>query len=177
MPNYKISPSGPFDHIVAFGIGFAAGFAVLFIFFKIAALSVIGGLVYGTVNIFIAAQNAAAKRRQKLRAQFFDLLEAASVAMRAGSPFFKALQNAKEDLLLIYSQNSDIIAELEIIKGKFNNAVPLSEILTDFAERSGLEDIKSFASIYSAIEGKSNRADEIVRETQQIIADKMEIEI
>jgi len=177
MPNYKISPSGFFDHIIAFAVGFASGFAVLFIFYKITALSAAGGLVYGAVNVFISAQSAAAKRRQKLRAQFFDLLEAASVAMRSGSPFFKALQNAKEDLLLVYSEGSDIIAELEIITGRFNNAVPLSEILTDFAERSGLEDIKSFASIYSAIEGKSNRADEIVRETQQIIADKMEIEM
>ena len=35
----------------------------------------------------------------------------------------------------------------------------------------------SFASIYATIEGKSSRADEIVRETQQIIADKMEIEM
>lgn len=33
------------------------------------------------------------------------------------------------------------------------------------------------ASIYATIEGKSSRADEIVRETQQIIADKMEIEM
>ena len=39
------------------------------------------------------------------------------------------------------------------------------------------EDVASFASIYATIEGKSSRADEIVRETQQIIADKMEIEM
>ena len=60
---------------------------------------------------------------------------------------------------------------------KFNNAVSLSAAFSDFAERSGLEDIASFASIYSTIEGKSSRADEIIRETQQIIADKMEIEM
>ena len=33
------------------------------------------------------------------------------------------------------------------------------------------------ASIYETIEGKSSRADEIVRETQQIISDKMEMEM
>ena len=63
-----------------------------------------------------------------------------------------------------------------IIK-KFYNAIPLSESFADFARRSGLEDVASFASIYATIEGKSSRADEIVRETQQIIADKMEIEM
>ena len=60
---------------------------------------------------------------------------------------------------------------------KFNNAVPLSQSFSDFAKRSGLEDIESFASIYATIEGKSSRADEIIKETQQIIADKMEIEM
>jgi len=177
IPDYKASPSGVFDHIAAFATGFGAGFCVLFIFYKITGLSVTGGLVYGLINVFVASQNAIIKRKRRLRVQFFDLLETMSVAMRAGLPMVKALQGAKEDLLLIYSETSDIITELEIITGKFNNAVPLSEVFMDFAERSGLEDINSFASIYATIEGKSGRADEIVRETQQIIADKMGIEM
>ena len=79
--------------------------------------------------------------------------------------------------MLLYPEDSDIITELDIIIGRFNNAVPISEAFSDLAVRSGLEDIMSFASIYATIEGKSGRADEIVRETQRIIADKMEIEM
>ena len=176
-PDYSVSPLALPDHILAFIIGFAAGFAVLFIFYKIIPLSIFGGAIFGIVNIFASAQSAIAKRKHKLRIQFFDLLEAMSVAMRAGNPPLKALESAREDLSLIYSDNSDILTELDIIIGRFNNAVPLSEIFSDFARRSGLEDINSFASIYATIEGKSSRADEIVRETQQIIADKMEIEM
>ena len=89
----------------------------------------------------------------------------------------KALQSAREDLSLIYPENADIIIELDVIIGKFNNAVPLSKAFFDLADRSGLEDISSFASIYATIEGKSGRTDEIVRDTQQIIADKMEIKM
>jgi tight adherence protein B len=134
-------------------------------------------LVFGVVNIFAAMHSAAKKRTLKLRVQFFDLLEAMSVAMRAGNTLLGSLQSAREDLSLIYPDDSDIITELDIIIGRFNNAVPLSESFSDLAQRSGLEDINSFASIYATIEGKSGRADEIVRETQQIIADKMEIEM
>jgi tight adherence protein B len=100
-----------------------------------------------------------------------------SVAMRAGNPMLKSLQSARGDLGMIYPEGSDIIIELDIIIGKFNNAVPLSVAFEDFAKRSELEDINSFASIYATIEGKSSRADEIIRETQQIISDKMEIEM
>jgi tight adherence protein B len=176
-PDYKQSSAVMVDHIVAFAIGFIAGFLVLFIFYKLLALSFVGGFVLGLINIFVSVHSSIQKRTVKLRIQFFDLLEAMSVAMRAGKPMLLSLQSAREDLLLMYPQSSDIITELDNIIAKFNNAVSLSESFSNLAERSGLEDIKSFASIYATIEGKSSRADEIVRETQQIIADKMEIEM
>lgn len=177
IPDYNVTPSGLFDHIMAFLIGCTAGFAVLFIFYKLIVISLIGGAIFGVINIFIASQGAIKKRKAALRTQFFDMLEAMSVSMRAGNPPLRALESAREDLLLIYSEDTDIVTEINIIIGKFNNAVPLSEVFSDWAERSGLEDIASFASIYATIEGKSSRADEIVRETQQIISDKMEIEM
>jgi len=177
VPDYKLCPSATADHGLAFLIGFAIGFLVLFIFFKITLLSIAGGMAFGVGNIIISAHNAVNKRITKLRISFFDMLEAMSVAMRAGNPVLMSLQSAREDLILIYPEDSDIITELDIIVGRFNNAVSLAEAFSDLAERSGLEDIASFASIYSTIEGKSGRADEIVRETQQIIADKMEIEM
>jgi len=176
-PDYSRSPSTAIDHALAFLLGFAAGFLILHIFYMLLLLSIIGGVVFGVVNIFSSARSAVKKRKLKLRVQFFDLLEATSVSMRAGSPLLKSLQSAREDLLLIYPEDSDIVVEIESIIGKFNNAVPLSEAFSDLAVRSGLEDIASFASIYATIEGKSSRADEIVRETQHIIADKMEIEM
>lgn len=177
VPDYTASPCSILDYIFAFITGFAVGFAVLFIFYKIILLSVLGGIAVGTVNIFVSEQAAIRKRIKRLRVQFFDMLEAMSVSMRAGNPVLKALESAREDLLLIYGEDSDIIAELGVMISRFRNAVPLSQAFADFAERSGLEDAESFASVYATIEGKSSRADEIVRETQQIIADKMEIEM
>jgi len=177
IPDYTVSPAKLPDHILAYLIGFIAAFAVVFIFYKIVIVSVIAGALFGVIFIFTSAQGKTKKRRSKLRVQFFDLLEAMSVAMRAGNPPLKALESAREDLSLIYAEDADIIIELDIIIARFNNAVPLSEVFADFGRRSGLEDINSFASIYATIEGKSSRADEIVREIQQIIADKMEIEM
>ena len=177
IPDYTQSPSTLINHIVAFFAGFAAGFAVLFVFYKLVVLSILGGVIVGVINIFASARAAVTMRLQQLRLQFFDMLEAMSVAMRAGNPVLKALESARNDLVLIYSEKSDIIVELDIIVARFHNAVPLSKGFMDFAERSGLEDVASFASIYATIEGKSSRADEIVRETQQIISDKMEIEM
>ena len=176
-PNYSVTPNRLPDHILNFLIGFVLGFLILYVYYKILLLSLIGGGLYGYINIFIGARAAVKKRLTRLRLQFRDMLEALSVSMRAGNPPAKALQSTREDLLLLYDENSDIIIETDIIIALFNNAIPLSEAFHDFAARSGLEDIESFASIYATIEGRSSRADEIVRQTQAIISDKMEIEM
>ena len=176
-PDYTASPCTPTDHLSNFLIGFGAGFVILFVFYKIIPLSLAGGAVMGIVNIFLGEQRAIQKRLKNLRIQFYDMLEAMSVSMRAGNPVAKALASAREDLRLIYSENSDIIVELDIFLLLFDRGVRISEGLTRFAERCGLEDVASFASVYATIEGKAGRADEIVRETQQIISDKMAIEM
>jgi len=165
------------DHMLSYLLGFAAGFLILFIFYRLILLSVAGGAILGLVNVFSSDRRAVMKRKLKFRLQFYDLLEAMSVSMRAGGTMLKAMSGARSDLLLIYPENSDIIIELDAIIGRFNNAIPLSDAFTNLAKRTGLEDIASFATIYATIEGKSGRADEIIKETQQIIADKMEIEM
>ncbi len=177
IPNYKKSASTIFDHIVAFFIGFLIGGLVLYVFYKITIISLIGGAIFGAINIFVAIRKAKVKRLILLRTQFFDLLESMAVSMRSGSPVLRALENAREDLKIIYSVNSDIIKEVNIIILKFNNAIQLSDAFYDFANRSGLEDVYSFATVFATIEGKSSRAHEIVAQTQEIIADKIEIEM
>ena len=106
VPDYTVSRCTVWDHILAFLVGSAAGFLVLFIFYKIILLSILGGAVTGVVNIFAAEQRTLQKRIRHLRTQFFDLLEAMSVAMRAGNPVLKALESARDDLLLIHGEGS-----------------------------------------------------------------------
>ena len=177
LPDYTQPPTDLGFSAVSFLMGFGIGFAIFFVFYRLVILSIVGGVIMGVVNIFSRQSSAVQKRKNHLRTQFLDMLEALSVALRAGNPMAKALESARADLLLVYPETSDIVVELTVIINKFNSAIPLSVSFADFAQRSGLEDIASFASIYATIEGKSTRADEIVRETQKIIADKMTIEM
>lgn len=177
IPNYDMPPIGLGFTACSFAMGFGIGFMVFFIFYKILLVSILGGVMAGIVTIFSRRKNAVKKRRLVLRRQFLDMLEAVSVALRAGDPVSKALISARKDLVLTYKEDSDIVVELDMIIRKFNSLIPLSEAFMDFAERCKLEDVYSFASIYATIEGKSSQADTIVRETQRIISDKMIIEM
>lgn len=177
LTDYTVYHLSFFETLLAFAIGFVGGFLVGHLFYKINLLSILIGFVFGYYYIGIYRDKAQKKRLFKLRREFFDLLEAMAVSMRAGNPPSKALESAQKDLSLIYSDKSDIMVELDLIVQGFRNSIPLSELFSSLGERSSLEDVLSFAAIYKTIEGKSSRADEIVRQTQQIIADKMEIEL
>ena len=177
LPDYSLPPMGKGFTVCSFGMGFVLGFVIFYVFYKSIIASVVGGTVLGVISIFMRQNSAVAKRKLKLRVQFLDMLEAMSVSLRAGNPTAKALVSARDDLLLTYSEKSDIVVELNAILKKFQNAIPISEGFSDFAKRSGLDDIASFATVYATIEGKSSRSDEIVRETQRVIADKMTIEM
>ena len=76
-----------------------------------------------------------------------------------------------------YHSKADIVREVDnIIRQYEKGGVELKVLFEDFADRSDITDIKSFAAIYSVIEGKSDRFGDILMQTQEIIGDKIEIE-
>mgnify|MGYP000683010527 FL=1 len=51
-------------------------------------------------------------------------------------------------MISIYGEESDIVRELELICTGLNNNINIEVLLTDFAERSGLDDVMSFANVF-----------------------------
>ena len=100
-----------------------------------------------------------------------------SVAAGAGNVEVQAIRSALKDLKIAYNENADIVREVENILLQYEKGgKKLKDLFQDFANRSGLEDIQSFATIYAVIEGKSDRFGDILIQTQEIIGDKIEIE-
>lgn len=150
--------------------------AVFYIFYHMVSVSIILSVLLCPLFYKRFMVSSIHKRRRRLRLQFRDLLESLSVSVRAGNNESAALLAALEDLKLTYNEDSDIVIEVKNIIAKYNNGVPLRALFEDFGERSGVEDIKSFAQIFRVIEGRSNRFGDIVKQTHQIISDKIEIE-
>lgn len=175
--DYTRCPLSPAEHIFNGALALTGGFLVGFIFYRSILLSAIAGLIAIPAVTLLLAGRATKKRLLNLRGQFRDMLESMNVAMRAGSTEIRALESSRDDLKMLYSEQSDIVREVDYILAAYENGgIPLRRLFRDFANRSGLEDVESFASIYEVIEGKSSRSSEILRQTQQVISDKMEIE-
>lgn len=165
------------EHILAYIICSLIVGIIAYLFYHLWGISIVIGLLVGIYLEKMYAESTIRKRQMALRMQFRDFLEVMSVAVRAGNVEAKALDSALEDLSVSYNEKADIIKEVKYIIQQYKKGgVELKELFQDFAERSDLEDIRNFATIYSVIAGKSDRFGDILVQTQEIISDKIEIE-
>ena len=80
-----------------------------------------------------------------------------------------------EDLKVQYDEGAFILRELELILSGIANNIEIEELLLDFGERSGVDDIKSFANVFKISYRKGGNIKDTIRTTHQILSDKMEI--
>lgn len=174
--NYNKCPMKFYEHIVAFAVCIIAGTGLLYVFYHDVFIAFIVSAAAAPFLERSYSDSRIKKRRRQLRVQFCDMLESMSVAARAGNTELHALEAALNDLRLTYNDDADIIREVTDILNKYRNGIQLRVLFNDFGERSGVDDIISFGQIFEAIEGKSNKFADIIRQTQQVISDKIEIE-
>ena len=114
------------------------------------------------------------KRKRQLTMQFKDMLYSLSSAVSAGNSVERALVIARDDMVSQYGEsNVFIVQELELMVSRISINLNIEDVFADFAERSGLEDIRTFADIFEV--AKRNLV-QIIRQTTDVIADKIEVE-
>lgn len=116
-------------------------------------------------------------RRDKLTYQFKDLLEALTASYSAGKNTVEAFIDVCEDLKNIYGEDADIVKEVELINDGLSNNYVIEELLSNFAERSGLEDIQSFADVFEVCNRQGANIKTVVSDTRTVINDKIETEM
>lgn len=175
--DYNIYTPSLKEKILWFAIGLVAAGAVLYIFYESIWVSLIAGAVCGVVFVPIRKKQVMNKRRQKLSLQFRELLDALSTSIGAGRNVQDSFQSAVDDLAAQFSRDADIVKELEIICAGMYNNIPVEELLGNFAQRSGVEDIENFANVFATCYRKGGNINEIIKNTAEIIGDKIEIKM
>lgn len=115
------------------------------------------------------------KRKNILNLQFREMLAALATAFSAGENLLGAFQSAYNEMILQFGENNYISLEVKEIVGGMNSNVPLEKLLKNFADRSGLEDIENFSNIISICYQKGGNMRELVRNTYDLIGDKITI--
>lgn len=115
------------------------------------------------------------KRTIELTNQFRSFLDALSVSLSSGMNMRDSLNSIVTDLQNEYSDDAYIVKEVrEMIIGQQNN-IDLEVMLASLGERSEIEDIKNFAMVFGMSYRAGGNIKDIVRRTNDIISQKIEI--
>ena len=115
------------------------------------------------------------QQAELLRYQFKDGIMAISAALNAGYSVENAFREGRKDLTLLYEKEEPIMREFQrIIRGLDANE-RLEKLLFDFAKRSGLEEVESFAEIFATAKEAGGDFSVIIQTTAERIAARMEV--
>lgn len=165
------------DKITGFLIAFAIAFAAIMIFFREIIFSIIVGVIAGicfqkTYNNYLCQ-----KRSNKLLNDFRSLLESLATSYTSGRNTQGAFEDALSDLVSIYGEDADISKEAQIIVDGLHNNINIEDLLRNFADRSGLDDISSFADVFEVSFRQGANINRIISSTRDIINDKISVQM
>lgn len=148
---------------------------ILFIYYHNVPVSIIGAAIIAVFQEKFFAKSVTRKRQSKLRIQFKEFLEVITISI-SGRSMENAIKDSLRELKMMFNDKTDIVREIELIVSDYERAgIPMKDGFKEFGERSDINDIKSFAAIYETIDGKSSDFSYIIRQTHDIIRDKIEI--
>ncbi len=120
-------------------------------------------------------KNQLNNRKWKLNLEFKDGIQAISAALEAGYCAENAFEEAYKDIGQIYSADAMIQKELSYIVNQLRMNITVEKALSDFAKRSDLEDIRSFADVFSTAKRTGGDLINIIKVTSSIISDKIDV--
>ena len=124
---------------------------------------------------FLIRKNLVEKRRSELLNQFKESLAVLSSFLSAGYSTENSFRASIPELKNMFGEGSMILREFETIVNGFSLNKPLEEMLSDFAFRSGLDDITNFAETFNIAKRNGGNLVQIITHTSGIIRDKVQI--
>lgn len=165
------------DYLVSWVTGFAVAAVVIYAFFQNLILMLIGGIVCAVIVPKYYREYKKKHRLNELRIQFKDLLESLTSSYSAGRNTVDAFGDAMNDMVSIYGEDADIVKELQTICTGLKNNINIEALLKNFADRSELDDVMSFANVFEVCNRQGSDLKRVVSDTREIINDKIEIEM
>lgn len=177
MTDYSIYELSRVERLWAIVIGAAISGAAVGLMYHtlvLALLATPAGLFYPKIYARLLCE----RRRNRLRSQFKEALHALSSLLSAGRSLESAFASLEHELVLLLGHGkSDLMKELRFIANRLRNGEPLEVPLQDFAKRSALAEVQSFADVVTIAKKAGGDMVEVVRNTSQFIGEKLDVEL
>ncbi len=157
-------------------IGILIGCAAAFLFYR-----GLPGLIPGALTAVYVFCSGRKRQKEKKRMErledFRNLITALSGALAGGGSLSHAFREAERDLGFLYEPRAEIRQVLSAIEKRQTLGETFSEAFREYAEKSGLSEIRDFAEMLELAEETGGDVIRIIRGTVEKIVTKIELRL
>lgn len=166
---YKLSAKEIFEGILLYSI-----FDVAVSYFFYRSKTVFAVLFFGMpVFFYVFKKKLIVKRKKRLLMEFSETLYSVSINIRAGFSVENAFIDAYKDIQLFYGTDCLMLEEILRIRKGLEMNLTLEELVEDFSNRSGEEDIKMFSDVLKNAKRNGGNITEVLSNTADRIREKI----
>ncbi|MCM1325794.1 MAG: hypothetical protein NC094_05510 [Bacteroidales bacterium] len=114
------------------------------------------------------------KCKDNLNMQFKECILSVAASLKAGYAVENAFLESKNDMCLLYGEDSLIVCELEIMRRGIVLNATLEEQLADLADRSKSNEIRQFAQVFSIAKRNGGSMPEIIKSSAELIGQRID---
>jgi tight adherence protein B len=174
IESYDIYRFSPVERIRYILEGLAAVSILGFLFYR----SILGVVLLSPlIIIYVRKQKGRLKEKRKwqLNLEFRDGINSLSAALGAGYSAEQAFIEAVKDLKRMYPDGAMITNEFSFLVNQIQMNTTVEKALHDFGERSGVQDIISFAEVFTTAKRTGGDIIQIIKSTGSLISDRLEV--
>lgn len=116
------------------------------------------------------------KRRREMLYQFGEMLQIMYSSLKAGYSVENAFTQAWKEYAKLYGEKSILVQEFRNISHQMMLNEPLEQLVEDFAQRSGVEEIISFSQVFAFAKRSGGDMKKIFCSTAEKIRQRAEVE-
>ena len=115
------------------------------------------------------------KRLEQLNLEFKEGILLLSSFLSAGYSVENAFSSSARELAILYGEEGLISKEFRHIESQIRMNRSVEQALSEFAGRSGLDDVKNFAEVFAAAKRSGGELVSIISHTADVIRDKVQV--
>lgn len=116
------------------------------------------------------------KRQQELKRQFKEGIQILSSSLSAGYSMENALAVSGKELQLLYGEQEMITREFAYMVSQLNMNRPVEQLMSEFGERSGIEEIENFAGIFAVAKRSGGQLVPVIQNSVNVIQDRLQVQ-
>lgn len=116
------------------------------------------------------------RRKEELKRQFKEAVLMLSSSLAAGYSMENSFAQAEAQLRELYGEKGMMAEEFADMRRKISMNRTLEELWSDFAWRSGVEEIRSFAQIFKAARRSGGQMGAVIAHVSEIIGGKIQVQ-